>query len=129
MLGAILTAMATPFDADLRVDEAATARLANHLVEHGSDGLVMAGTTGEASTLTAEEHLRVIELAVQERPSGATIIAGTGSNNTRHAVHLTERATELGADAPGADAGAPTTAEPDVAEGRTRGEPGTVPDA
>lgn len=98
-LGAILTAMVTPFDAQLRVDEDATVRLMEHLVAHGSDGLVVCGTTGEAATLTDEEHLRVIELAVQQMGSRATIVAGVGSNDTRHAVELTERATELGADA------------------------------
>jgi 4-hydroxy-tetrahydrodipicolinate synthase len=99
-LGAILTAMVTPFDSDGRVDEDAAVRLMHHLVEHGSDGLVMCGTTGEGSTLTDEEHLRMIELAVQEmRGTPCTIVAGVGSNDTRHAVHLTERATEVGADA------------------------------
>jgi 4-hydroxy-tetrahydrodipicolinate synthase len=101
-LGAILTAMVTPFDADGRVDEEAAVRLMNHLVEHGSDGLVICGTTGEASTLSDEEHLGMIELAVQEMKSThprITIVAGVGSNATRHAVHLTDRATELGADA------------------------------
>jgi 4-hydroxy-tetrahydrodipicolinate synthase len=95
-LGAILTAMVTPFDAQLRVDEDATVRLMEHLVTHGSDGLVLCGTTGEAATLTDEEHLRVVELAVQEMGSRASIVAGVGSNDTRHAVELTERATELG---------------------------------
>src|SRR6266513_3961971 len=98
-LGAILTAVVTPFDERLRVDEAAFVRLLNHLVDHGSDGVVAAATTGEAPTLTDEEQLRVIELAVQETGDRATVVAGTGSNETRHAVHLTERATELGADA------------------------------
>jgi 4-hydroxy-tetrahydrodipicolinate synthase len=98
-LGAVLTAIVTPFDDELNVDEEAFVALLHHLAGHGSDGFVVCGTTGEASTLTDEEHLRVVELAVQERPAGATIIAGTGSNNTRHAVHLTERATELGVDA------------------------------
>jgi 4-hydroxy-tetrahydrodipicolinate synthase len=98
-LGAILTAMVTPFDADGGVDEEAAVRLMHHLVEHGSDGLVMCGTTGEASTMTDEEHLGVIALAVQEMKGRCTIVAGVGSNDTRHAVHLTERATELGADA------------------------------
>ena len=73
--------------------------LMHHLAENGSDGFVVAGTTGEASTLTDEEQLGLIELAVAERPPGKTIIAGTGTNDTRQAVHLTERATELGADA------------------------------
>jgi 4-hydroxy-tetrahydrodipicolinate synthase len=98
-LGAILTAMVTPFDADGRVDEEAAVRVMHHLVEHGSDGLVLCGTTGEASTMTDEEHLGVIALAVQEMKGRCTVVAGVGSNDTRHAVHLTERATELGADA------------------------------
>jgi 4-hydroxy-tetrahydrodipicolinate synthase len=98
-LGAILTAMVTPFDADGRVDDEAAVRLMHHLVEHGSDGLVMCGTTGEASTMTDEEHLGVIALAVEEMKGRCTVVAGVGSNDTRHAVHLTERATELGADA------------------------------
>jgi len=97
-LGTILTAMVTPFDAQLRVDEDATVRLIEQLVAHGSDGLVICGTTGEAATLTDEEHLRVIELAVQQVGGRATIVAGVGSNDTRHAVKLTERATELGVD-------------------------------
>lgn len=98
-LGAILTAMVTPFDADGQVDEEAAVRVMHHLVEHGSDGLVMCGTTGEASTMTDEEHLDVIALAVEEMKGRCTVVAGVGSNDTRHAVHLTERATELGADA------------------------------
>jgi len=98
-LGAILTAIVTPFDDDLRVDEAAFVDLMHHLVAHGSDGFVVCGTTGEASTLSVDEHLRVIELAVQERPQGATVVAGVGSNDTRHAVEMTERACALGADA------------------------------
>lgn len=91
--------MVTPFDAQLRVDEAGTVRLADHLLAHGSDGLVVCGTTGEATTLTDDEHLRVIELVVNELRGRAPVVAGVGSNDTRHAVHLTERATELGADA------------------------------
>ena len=73
--------------------------LMHHLAEHGSDGMVVCGTTGEASTLSDEEHLGMIRLAVEEMGAHCTIIAGVGSNDTRHAVHLTERATELGADA------------------------------
>ena len=91
--------MVTPFDADGGVDEEAAVRVMHHLVEHGSDGLVMCGTTGEASTMTDEEHLGVIALAVEEMKGRCTVVAGVGSNDTRHAVHLTERATELGADA------------------------------
>jgi 4-hydroxy-tetrahydrodipicolinate synthase len=88
----------TPYDAQLRVDEDVTVRLANHLVANGSDGLVVCGTTGEATTLTDEEHVRVIELVVGELRGRATVVAGVGSNDTRHAVHLTEAATALGVD-------------------------------
>jgi 4-hydroxy-tetrahydrodipicolinate synthase len=98
-LGAILTAMVTPFDAELRVDEEAAVSLMHHLCDTGSDGLVICGTTGEAATLTDAEHLGLIELAVQEMRGKCTIVAGAGSNDTRHAIHLTERSTELGADA------------------------------
>jgi 4-hydroxy-tetrahydrodipicolinate synthase len=98
-LGAVLTAMVTPFDADGRVDEDAAVALMRHLLDHGSDGLVICGTTGEAPTLDDEEHLRMVELAVGEVAGRASIVAGAGSNDTRHAVHLTERCTELGADA------------------------------
>jgi 4-hydroxy-tetrahydrodipicolinate synthase len=98
-LGAILTAMVTPFGADGRVDEDAAVRLMNHLADHGSDGLVICGTTGEVSTLSDSEQLALIELAVGEMRGRCTIVAGVGSNDTRHAVHLTERATELRPDA------------------------------
>jgi 4-hydroxy-tetrahydrodipicolinate synthase len=97
-LGAILTAMITPFDAAGAVDEEAAVRLMNHLLDHGSDGVVVCGTTGEASTLSDEEHLRIVALAVQELRGRGTVIAGVGSNDTRHAVELTQRATELGVD-------------------------------
>src|ERR1700716_49015 len=97
-LGALLTAMVTPFDAAMRVDEGAAVTLMHHLVDHGSDGLVICGTTGEAATLTDEEHLGMIELAVSEMRGKCTIVAGVGSNDTRHAVELTQAATELGAD-------------------------------
>ena len=98
-LGSVLTAMVTPFDARDRVDEEAAVALMHHLVEHGSDGVVVCGSTGEAATLSDEEHLRLVELAVRELGGRASVVAGAGSNDTRHAVHLTERATELGADA------------------------------
>jgi 4-hydroxy-tetrahydrodipicolinate synthase len=98
-LGTLITAIVTPFDEQLRVDEDAFVSLLHHLAANGSDGFVVCGTTGEASTLTNEEQLGLIELAVRERPEGVTIIAGAGSNDTHHAVYLTERASELGADA------------------------------
>ena len=100
VLGTILTAMVTPFDGDLRVDEAAAARLAHHLVENGSDGLVIAGTTGEASTLNDEEQAALVRLAVREVGGGrATVVAGTGTNDTAHSVHLTRLCADAGADA------------------------------
>lgn len=98
-LGAILTAIVTPFDERGNVNEQSFVSLMHHLSEHGSDGFVVCGTTGEAATLTDEEHLGLIDLAVRERPPGTTIVGGTGSNDTRHAIHLTEKATELGVDA------------------------------
>ena len=98
-LGAILTAIVTPFDAEGRVNQEAFVALMHHLAENGSDGFVVAGTTGEASTLSDSEQLGLIGLAVAERPPGKTIVAGTGTNDTRQAVYLTERATELGVDA------------------------------
>jgi 4-hydroxy-tetrahydrodipicolinate synthase len=98
-LGTILTAIVTPFEAHGGVDEDAFVALLAHLSDNGSDGFVVAGTTGEASTLTDEEQLGLIELGVAEGPGGSTSIAGRGSSDMRHAVHLTERATALGADA------------------------------
>jgi 4-hydroxy-tetrahydrodipicolinate synthase len=97
-LGAILTAMVTPLDADLAVNEAATRRLARHLVEHGSDGLVVSGTTGESATLADNEKLRVLDVVIDEVGGEATVLAGTGSNDTAHSAHLTRAATERGAD-------------------------------
>src|SRR3954465_10423512 len=98
-LGVIPTAIATPFDDDLRVDEQAFVDLMHHLAAHGSDGFVVCGTTGEAPTLSDDAHLALVEVAARERPQGTSIVAGTGSNDTAHAVHMTERATEAGADA------------------------------
>ncbi len=101
-LGTILTAMVTPFDRDGRVDEDAAVSLLGHLFANGSDGVVVCGTTGEAATLDDREHLGFIELIVGEvRASypGKTVVAGVGSNDTRHAVKLTERATAMRPDA------------------------------
>ncbi len=95
----ILTAMVTPFDADGELDEAAAVRLMGHLLENGSDGLVLAGSTGEGATLTDDEKARLWELAVAECPEEATIVAGTGTYDTRHTVELTARASEIGVDA------------------------------
>jgi 4-hydroxy-tetrahydrodipicolinate synthase len=98
-LGAILTAIVTPFGEGGAIDEQAFVELMHHLAAHGSDGFVVCGTTGEAATLDDDEHLRLIELAVDEKPDGTTVVAGVGSNDTRHAIHLTTGACERGADA------------------------------
>src|SRR5918992_105123 len=97
-IGGVLTAMVTPFDANGRVDEDAFVALCRHLLSNGSDGLVVAATTGEGATMDDEEKCRLFELAVAET-GDALVIAGTGSNDTAHTVHLTERATEIGVDA------------------------------
>ena len=101
-LSGILTAMVTPFDGDGGLAEEPTARLVRHLLASGSDGIVLTGTTGEASTLTDDERVRVWDIGVEvsraERPD-APVIAGTGSNDTRHAVELTARAAQAGVDA------------------------------
>jgi 4-hydroxy-tetrahydrodipicolinate synthase len=98
-LGKILTAIVTPFDERGEIDADAFVALMHHLAENGSDGFVVAATTGEAATLNDEEQLALIELAIGERPPGKTIVAGAGTNDTRHAVWLTERASALGPDA------------------------------
>jgi 4-hydroxy-tetrahydrodipicolinate synthase len=98
-LGTVLTAIVTPFDEDGKVDAESFVALMHHLAAHGSEGFVVCGTTGEAATLDDEEHLGLIELAVKERPAGVSIIGGTGSNDTAHAVKLTRRASEIGVDA------------------------------
>lgn len=101
-LSGILTAMVTPFDSDGVLAEEPTARLVRHLLANGSDGVVLTGTTGEASTLSDDEKARVWDIGVEvsraERPD-APVVAGTGSNDTRHAVELTARAAAAGVDA------------------------------
>jgi 4-hydroxy-tetrahydrodipicolinate synthase len=91
--------MVTPFDERGRLAEDEAVGLMRHLTENGSDGVVLAGTTGEAPTLSDEEKLRLWELGVGALGESATVIAGTGSNDTAHSVRLTERASELGVDA------------------------------
>lgn len=96
--GQVITAMVTPFKDDLSVDYDAAQELANFLVENGSEGLVVTGTTGEASTLTMEESLelyKAVRSAVGER---ARVIAGSGSNSTHEAIHLTKEAEKAGVD-------------------------------
>lgn len=98
MFGEVLTAIVTPFRPDGSVDLERFRSLARHLAEHGSDGVVVAGTTGESPTLTDEEKLALFATAVDEIGDRATVVAGTGTNDTRHSVRLTERAHELGVD-------------------------------
>jgi len=98
VLGEILTAIVTPFKADGSVDIDRFRALAAHLVDSGSDGLVVTGTTGESPTLSDDERLELYAAAVAEVGDRAKVVAGTGTNSTEHSVHLTERAHELGAD-------------------------------
>ncbi len=99
MLGAVLTAAVTPFDASGGVDEAAYRALVRSLLGSGSEGIVVAGTTGEASTLSDVERIALFEATRDETRGRGTMVAGTGSNDTAHSVHLTEVAREIGADA------------------------------
>jgi 4-hydroxy-tetrahydrodipicolinate synthase len=98
MLGEILTAIVTPFRPDGSIDYDAFRALLRHLAENGSDGFVVSGTTGESPTLTDDEKLELFRVALDEVGDAATIVAGTGSNDTAHSVHLTERASALGVD-------------------------------
>jgi 4-hydroxy-tetrahydrodipicolinate synthase len=95
----VITAMVTPFADDGSVDIDAARGLARHLVEHGSHGLVVAGTTGESPTLSDDEKLELLRAVIDEVGAEATVICGTGTNDTRHSVELTEAATDAGADA------------------------------
>jgi 4-hydroxy-tetrahydrodipicolinate synthase len=98
-ISGVLTAMVTPFDVDGALDLAAARRLARHLIENGSHGLVVAGTTGESPTLSDEEKLRLLDAVLEEVGDEAMIVCGTGSNDTRHSVHLTREACRAGAHA------------------------------
>jgi 4-hydroxy-tetrahydrodipicolinate synthase len=95
----LLTAMVTPFRSDGSVDEEAAVAIGRHLVAEGSHGLVVCGTTGEAATMSDAEQGSLIRTIVGELGDECTVVAGTGSNDTRHAVHLTEQAVEAGVDA------------------------------
>jgi len=98
VLGNVLTAIVTPFDDDGSVDFDAFQTLARYLVENGSDGLVVAGTTGESPTLTDRERLDLVRAALDAVGEEASVVAGTGTYSTAHSVHLTEEAHKLGAD-------------------------------
>jgi 4-hydroxy-tetrahydrodipicolinate synthase len=98
VLGSVITAMVTPFRADGAVDLESFRELATFLVDNGSDGIVVCGTTGESPTLTDDEKLALFRAAVEAVGDHAAVIAGTGTNDTGHSAHLTNRATELGVD-------------------------------
>ena len=98
MLGSVITAMVTPFRSDGTVDLEQFRELASFLVENGSDGLVVSGTTGESPTLSDGEKLELFRAAVETVGDRATVIAGTGTYDTGHSVHLTREATKLGVD-------------------------------
>jgi 4-hydroxy-tetrahydrodipicolinate synthase len=95
----LLTAMATPFEESGAVDEAAARSLARFLIENGSHGLVVAATTGEATTLDDVEHIGVLRAVLDEVGGEALIVCGTGTNDTRHSIELTKAAAEAGAEA------------------------------
>jgi 4-hydroxy-tetrahydrodipicolinate synthase len=96
-LSGVITAMVTPFEEDGALDVESARRLALHLVDNGSSGLVVAGTTGESPTLSDAEKLRLLEAVLDEVGDRATVIAGTGSNDTHHSAELTRRASRAGA--------------------------------
>ena len=98
VLGEVLTAVVTPFRSDGSFDLDAFRRLCTHLIESGSDGVVVAGTTGESPTLDDDERLSLFAAAVETVGDRATVIAGTGTYSTAHSVHLTGQAHELGVD-------------------------------
>jgi 4-hydroxy-tetrahydrodipicolinate synthase len=98
MLGEVLTAIVTPFDAEGAVAIDRFRALCRYLVDNGSDGIVVTGTTGEAPTLSDQERYRLYEAAVDEVGDTSTVVAGTGTYDTAHSVHLTERAHEIGVD-------------------------------
>lgn len=95
--GRVLTAMVTPFDAQMQVDYGKARKLAKYLVENGSDGIVVAGTTGESPTLTNEERNKLVEVVVNEVGDRAKVIAGTGNNDTFDSIGMTKDAEKTGA--------------------------------
>ncbi len=99
ILGEVLTAIATPFRADGSVDLDRFRELATYLVDNGSDGIVVCGTTGESPTLSDDEKFALWEAAVDLLKGRATVVAGTGTYDTAHSIHLTKKATEIGVDA------------------------------
>jgi 4-hydroxy-tetrahydrodipicolinate synthase len=98
-LGRLLTAMVTPFDSHDRVDLQEAARIARRLVEQGNDGLVISGTTGESPALSDDEKIALFRATKEAVGERASIVAGTGGNNTEHSIELTARAEKAGVDA------------------------------
>src|SRR6478672_4420869 len=96
--GRLLTAMATAFHEDGSVDLEGTARIAAHLVDHGNDGVVVSGTTGESPTTSVEEDGRILAAVKDAVGNRATVIAGVGTNATAHSVELAEQAAKIGVD-------------------------------
>ncbi|MGI2328086.1 4-hydroxy-tetrahydrodipicolinate synthase [Planococcus sp. YIM B11945] len=96
--GRVITAMATPFDANENIDFSATKILIEHLIANGTDGFVVAGTTGESPTLSTEEKVELFKFVVEAVNGRIPVIAGTGSNNTRASIALTKQAEEAGVD-------------------------------
>ncbi|MFQ6390527.1 4-hydroxy-tetrahydrodipicolinate synthase [Priestia aryabhattai] len=96
--GQVLTAMVTPFDQNGEIDFNATKTLVEHLITNGTDGLVVAGTTGESPTLTTEEKIELFKCVVKAAAGRVHVIAGTGSNNTQASISLTKLAEETGVD-------------------------------
>jgi 4-hydroxy-tetrahydrodipicolinate synthase len=96
--GQVLTAMVTPFDQHGEIDYHAARTLVNYLIDNGTDGLVVAGTTGESPTLTTEEKISLFKFVVEVAAGRVPVIAGTGSNNTRASISLTKQAEEAGVD-------------------------------
>ncbi len=97
--GRMFTAMVTPFDENLEVDYAKAAQLAQFLLAHGNDGIVVNGTTGESPTLNDEEKIKLFRTVKEAVGDKGTVIAGCGSNNTRHSIELTKEAEKCGVDA------------------------------
>ncbi|WP_137789618.1 4-hydroxy-tetrahydrodipicolinate synthase [Bacillus sp. E(2018)] len=97
--GSISTAMVTPFDSKGNIDFGRTTKLVNHLINNGTDSLVVAGTTGESATLTTEEKIALFKHVVKVVDGRVPVVAGTGSNNTKASIDLSKKAEEIGVDA------------------------------
>ena len=97
VFGRVLTAMVTPMTPDGALDETSVVAVAEHLVAHGHDGIVVNGTTGESPTLSADESIRMVRLVVEAVGDRVTVVAGVGSNDTAHSIAMARRAADAGA--------------------------------